>query len=1633
MKMEEFISQVRNIKVQHSIHPNSSLIWAQLNTLIEKYCADKKYKKNKDEMDINVVLLMEGVLNIDFTDVTVRNKKYSLEKIMCGLISDVAKKKLEAEVRNFPNISFIFERFGLEIYPEKRLTFYYHSNPWQVALVILHPVSEQQFASPTKKLFCNRHNIDDQLIEHLITDIQQNPMLEVIELQDNNIGPTGVQRLFSAIRMHPGIKTVELMNNPLTDTGAKHIASVLPDCQLETLSLNSTKIGPAGAVVLAKALRNNRTITFLGMGYNQIGNEGVETFAEYLLPRYVPLNLRLGGNNICTQKAGKALYELVCKNCFVVGIDLDENKIVKYTIVEEIQKQIKNNLEIYKIVSTSLAIRSSNLLLEKIRKTNKDLANKLQIEIDKYFRCSNNVMQTPDELQANCNSIIGDKVSDYIIMFREVIARLVKLYTERKRQYLTEAEFNKEERLFRRMEWPGLNIRIRKPPQNLQSVQQILPRSNRLVLVNFKGNHILCLPRSWAQCNIKIFGDIHGNVLAVNEIARFLETDPNNKVICLGDCIDRGDNLGVLEGLTTIKANLDDPNRLILLRGNHEQAHLTPDDEEFADALSGNFHRELIRGEFEQQISITEVASDKRRCIIPLYQANTIRDRVRLSEVSCAMFRAMPLGCILPTANGKAILLTHGALFSIFQDFWSLFEGLSDIRMLLNVYPECANKKGLVDKLAEVGCVNLVCGHNHLVGSYDKMGQFQPGSTEGFIITVNSAFFSHHTKSPYACALMIKNGQIQEGFIKIPVTYEHVFNTVLCMELEYAARRIHTSGLRDLLTLTPSDQRQHIAIYAMVKAVRAKDINLAIDVGRVYLSTLKVNHSVELSSLIVVLRESKLPNSAINHIEKELSDSILFEQPKINVIKGPSDNIIIGLANLDYTKPQTDTLPNNNYIERFQWEIEHGMRQVFRNIKEQELILENVEYLKDKIGIDAVANLISNVLSGVEKPGTSSTVTVEKILDIVAITKIWYSVPIADNQGTLQFCVTIQQGINPIIEDIIIDIKRIAITHLELIPMIISGVLEKITGEINKELALKGRQQTANTLQNPPKLFTRFSSSFISVTQCLLGKKVPVNVQHIEFKDDVHKSVTIQFELIESNRLIPGIYHIHLVNTPHRTLRVDTIDLGIQDANITRTIGAKLNRDPEDGLNNYKYLSSLFKALLPPLRINLGEIERKLQNDLRTETYQGNSRIITQIIFNGKESLEISGENLSGNKKGNLEIDSMIVKEYLQKLFEERISDSALQKAIIFIITSNEDGVQIIFGKMVSDILQANGFAPSFSITQDQYLIDTTRNDEITVKYEVKESNPLHKQGHPSESRIRGQGYIEFCFAKSSKETVDVTCTGLEFRTDSPVIMEYETYRISEVIANMLQTAITEFNAKIAEIHNIQDVQHIDSSVICFKKINRTERRIKFAKFFRDISKDSIDYPACTRYLNKKGITDTKEQAHFVVLLGDKHNAISNVYDLIMQKIMQELLGENYQCIDTEKPKVTYHSDGVIEISCTFTFKLYKQKAEKTIHSSYNVQVTRSPEGTLALDKVEVGFLNKRVAQFVGRKLEKLLECRTDNLHYITIHESSLPSPLPVLTAQRQMLQCPLGFFHHNENIDGTIIYNSNQSSFSYR
>ena len=61
------------------------------------------------------------------------------------------------------------------------------------------------------------------------------------------------------------------------------------------------------------------------------------------------------------------------------------------------------------------------------------------------------------------------------------------------------------------------------------------------------------------------------------------------------------------------------------------------------------------------------------------------------------------------------------------------------------------------------------------------------------------------------------------------------------------------------------------------------------------------------------------------------------------------------------------------------------------------------------------------------------------------------SVPIANNNGSFQFCVTMVDN-TPVITDIAIDVSESVVTHPELMPKLMPEVLQHLTTQINKIL-----------------------------------------------------------------------------------------------------------------------------------------------------------------------------------------------------------------------------------------------------------------------------------------------------------------------------------------------------------------------------------------------------------------------------------------------------------------------------------------------------------------------------------------------------------------------------------------------------
>lgn len=110
----------------------------------------------------------------------------------------------------------------------------------------------------------------------------------------------------------------------------------------------------------------------------------------------------------------------------------------------------------------------------------------------------------------------------------------------------------------------------------LDSVGRILERENSLLRIRVNQGQ-----------KVYMVGDIHSDLKALDFVLEFMSSHPNDKFVFLGDYVDRG-NCGEEVFLKLAELKISNPNRVFLLRGNHETKEINSI-YGFLDELKGKY------------------------------------------------------------------------------------------------------------------------------------------------------------------------------------------------------------------------------------------------------------------------------------------------------------------------------------------------------------------------------------------------------------------------------------------------------------------------------------------------------------------------------------------------------------------------------------------------------------------------------------------------------------------------------------------------------------------------------------------------------------------------------------------------------------------------------------------------------------------------------------------------------------------------------------------------------------------------------------------------------------------------------------------------------------------------------------
>jgi len=135
-----------------------------------------------------------------------------------------------------------------------------------------------------KVLFFGKNKFSEEQLLTLADAFATHPRLERLSLDFCEISPTGVKTLLQKLARCKTLRYLDLSSNELGDEGAGHCADYLasPSCVLNVLALNGCGILEEGGKRLAEALATNISLESLSLSRNKLSNPASNELANVL-------------------------------------------------------------------------------------------------------------------------------------------------------------------------------------------------------------------------------------------------------------------------------------------------------------------------------------------------------------------------------------------------------------------------------------------------------------------------------------------------------------------------------------------------------------------------------------------------------------------------------------------------------------------------------------------------------------------------------------------------------------------------------------------------------------------------------------------------------------------------------------------------------------------------------------------------------------------------------------------------------------------------------------------------------------------------------------------------------------------------------------------------------------------------------------------------------------------------------------------------------------------------------------------------------------------------------------------------------------------------------------------------------
>ena len=196
---------------------------------------------------------------------------------------------------------------------------------------------------------------DEKFVDSLVTAIGAAPLMQEVDVSQNNLGPIGAQKIAKAIKDMPRLKSLIMRSNGIDNVAAKALADSLENkIGLETLNLCTNKILSRGAIVISKSIHENRTLRVLNLQNNGIELDAAPDISCMLANKTNLSELNLSQNSLKTEGMIE-IAKVLQKNGTLKVLNVSSNKIM-----------IKASSDIAEVIKSNTSLELLNVSLNKL-------------------------------------------------------------------------------------------------------------------------------------------------------------------------------------------------------------------------------------------------------------------------------------------------------------------------------------------------------------------------------------------------------------------------------------------------------------------------------------------------------------------------------------------------------------------------------------------------------------------------------------------------------------------------------------------------------------------------------------------------------------------------------------------------------------------------------------------------------------------------------------------------------------------------------------------------------------------------------------------------------------------------------------------------------------------------------------------------------------------------------------------------------------------------------------------------------------------------------------------------------------------------------------------------------------------